>query len=197
MSSVSVILASIWSIPIASILGLRNFPGKRLLKGTFNALIGIPTVALGLFFYLLLSRSGPLGFLGALYKPEGIIIGQAVLITPIIVSFAATAIESIDPDIRNLARTLGATNTRVSITILREASGPVLQSVVAGFNRAIAELGVAMMLGGNIRYVSRVLTTTIALETAKGEIALSLALAIILLAIVYCFSIGLSFLRGE
>jgi tungstate transport system permease protein len=197
VSAVAIILASAWSIPVAMVLGLRTFPGKRFVRGVFNAFIGIPTVALGLFFYLILSKSGPLGFLGALYKPEGIIIGQAVLITPIIISFASSAIEAIDPDIRNLARTLGATESRASMTVLKEAYGPVMQAIVAGFNRAIAELGIAMMLGGNIRNVSRVLTTTIALETARGEIALSLALALILLTIVFGLSIALNIIRRE
>jgi len=197
ISGMAVVLASTWSLVIAILVGTRNFPGKRFVTGIFHAMMGIPTVTLGLFFYLILSRSGPLGYFGLLYRPEGIILGQAVLISPIIISFAISAIESVDPNLRNLARTLGASNYQTSLTIMRESSNQVLLSIVAGFNRAIAELGLAMMLGGNIRNVTRVLTTTIALETSRGEIALSIALAIILLIIVYSISLALSLLRRE
>jgi len=197
ISGTAVILASTWSLLLAILLGIRNFPGKRFVTGLFHAMIGIPTVALGLFFYLILSRSGPLGYFELLYRPEGIILGQAVLISPIIISFSISAIESVDPNLRDLARTLGASNYQTSLTIMREASNPILLSVVAAFNRAIAELGIAMMLGGNIRNVTRVLTTTIALETSRGEIALSIALAIILLIIVYSISLTLSLIRRE
>jgi len=155
----------------------------------------VPTVALGLVLYMLFSRSGPLGVFGLLYTPLAISLGQAVLITPIIVTFAASALESVDPELRDLARTLGASEMQTSLAIIREASFSVLLSVVAAFNRAIAELGIALMLGGNIRYVTRVLTTSIALETARGEIAFSLALAIVLLGIVYSVSLALNLLR--
>lgn len=189
------VLACLWSLPLAMTLGLRHFRGRRSVKGLFNALIGVPTVALGLVLYMLLSRSGPLGALGLLYSPLGISLGQAVLITPIVVTFGASALESVDPDLRDLARTLGASEMQTSMAILREASFNVLLSVVAAFNRAFAELGIAMMVGGNIRYVTRVLTTSIALETARGEIAFSLALAIILVSIVYGVSLTLNLLR--
>ena len=165
------------------------------MKGLFNALIGVPTVALGLVLYMLFSRSGPLGVFGLLYTPLGISLGQAVLITPIVVTFGASALESVDPELRDLARTLGASEMQTSMAILREASFNVLLAVVAAFNRAFAELGIALMVGGNIRYVTRVLTTSIALETAKGEIAFSLALAIILVAIVYGVSLVLNLLK--
>jgi tungstate transport system permease protein len=176
-------------------LALRNPPGKRVIKGVFNALIGVPTVALGLYLYLVLSRSGPLGYFQLLYTPYGIIIGQCVLVTPIIVSFATSALESVDPDLRTLARTLGASNIQTDTVVLREAFWGVALAIVAAFNRAFAELGVAMMLGGNIRNFTRVLTTAIALETARGDIALSIALSFILLAIVMSLSIAVSFAR--
>ncbi|MEM3047377.1 MAG: ABC transporter permease, partial [Candidatus Bathyarchaeia archaeon] len=195
VSGLATLLACLWSLPFAMILGLRSFKGKGFVKGVFNALIGVPTVALGLVLYMLFSRSGPLGVFGLLYTPVAISIGQAVLVTPIIVTFGTSALESVNPELRDLARTLGASELQTSLAVLREASFNVLLAVVAAFNRAFAELGIAMMVGGNIRYVTRVLTTSIALETARGEVAFSLALAIVLVAIVYGVSLALNLLR--
>ncbi len=185
VSVLSTALAASWSIPVALLLGLKDFRGKRFVKGGFNALLGVPTVALGLLFFLLLSRSGPFGILHLLFTTTGMSIGQSVLVTPIVISFATNAIESTETDLKDLARTLGASETKVAFTIARESISGITLSVVAAFNRAFAELGVVMMVGGNIRNVTRVLTTAIALETARGEIAFSIALAIILLLIVY------------
>ncbi len=195
VSVLSTVLASVWSVPIALLIGLKNFPGKRILKAIFQGLLGVPTVALGLFFFLLLSRSGPVGFLSLLFTVNGMIIGQSALIAPIVISFTTSAIESTDVEIRDLARTLGASELVVAFTIARESMSGILLAIVAAFSRAIAELGVVMMVGGNIRNVTRVLTTAIALETARGEIAFSIALAIILLFIVYLVTFLVNFVR--
>lgn len=195
VSGSATLLASVWSIPISVALALRRFHGKRIAKGLFNALIAFPTVALGLFLYLLLSRTGPLGYLQLLYTPWGIMAGQSVLVTPIVVSFSTSALESVDPELRSLARTLGASDMQTYVVIIKEASWGVLLAVIAAFNRAFAELGVAMMLGGNIRNLTRVLTTSIALETTRGDIALSIALTIILLAIAMSLSIAINLAR--
>jgi len=195
ISGLATAMATLWSLPIAVVLGLKNIPGKRFIRASFNAFLGIPTVVLGLVLFLLLSRSGPLGMFGLLFTPLVISIGQAILITPIIVSFITSAIESINLELRDLARTLGSTEVQASTAILREASGGVTLAIIAGFNRAFAELGVAMMLGGNIHGLTRILTTAIALETARGEIAFSIALGIILVSIVYALSIILNYLR--
>jgi tungstate transport system permease protein len=195
VSGLAVVLATLWSIPIATVLGLKTFRGRKFIRGSFSAFIGIPTVVLGLIFYLIFSRSGPLGFFGLLYTPLLISIGQAVLITPILISFITSAIEAIDMDLRDLARTLGSTEIQASLSILREASGGVILAILAGFNRAFAELGVAMMVGGNMYNRTRVLTTAIALETGKAEIAQSIALGVILVGIVYVLNITISYLR--
>ena len=195
VSGLAVAMATLWSLPTATILGLKNFRGKRFIKGSFNAFIGFPTVVLGLILFLMFSRSGPLGTFQLLYTPLIISIGQAILITPILVSFITSAVESIDMDIRELARTLGSTEIQASVAILREASGGVILAVLAAFNRAFAELGVAMMVGGNIYGKTRVLTTAIALETNRGEIAFSIALGVILLTIVYTLNIAINYLR--
>jgi len=195
VSGTATFFSALWGVPIGMILGLKKFRGKTVLKSLFNALLGIPTVALGLILYLFLSRSGPLGFLQILYTPFGIIIGQAILITPITVSFVTSAIESVDPEIRDLARTLGASETGASLAVLGESSSGFVLAIIASFNRAIAELGVALMIGGNIRGITRVLTTTIALETTRGEVVLAIALAIILLTIVSVVSLSINLIR--
>jgi tungstate transport system permease protein len=195
VSGLATAMATLWSLPIAVVLGLKNIPGKRFIRASFNAFLGIPTVVLGLILFLLLSRSGPLGMFGLLFTPLAISIGQAILITPIIVSFIISAIESIDLELRELARTLGSTEIQASTAILQEAAGGVTLAIIAAFNRAFSELGVAMMLGGNIYGLTRLLTTAIALETARGEIAFSIALGVILVSIVYTLSIILNYLR--
>jgi tungstate transport system permease protein len=185
VSGIATILSCLWSLPIGVLIGLGSFKGRFILKNIFSSLIGFPTVALGLVLYLILSKSGPLGMFRLLYTPTAIIIGQAILITPIIVSFVASAIQSVDQEIMLLAKTLGASDLEASIVMLKESLKGVILAISASFSRAIAELGVALMLGGNIKGLTRVFTTAIALETAKGEIALSIALTIILLAIVF------------
>jgi tungstate transport system permease protein len=184
VSGFATILASFWSVSLGVALGLGRFRGRTLLRGAFNALMGVPAVAIGLLFYLILSRSGPLGGFQLLYTPAAIIFGQSTLITPILVSLVAAAVEAVDPEIKTLALTLGASETTANITVLREALGGIILSLSASFNRAIAELGVALMVGGNIRGATRVLTTVIALETGRGEISLGIALTFVLLGIV-------------
>ena len=188
-SGVATILAVLWSIPIAMLLTLKDFPGKSIVKGFFTAMIGLPTVALGLFLFLTFSKAGPLGFLGLLYTPGAIMLGEAILITPLIVSIGVSAIEAVDPEMFNLAKTLGANSSQASVTIMREALSGILFSNIAGFNRAIAELGVALMVGGNIVgagvHSTDVLTTNISTLTARGEFATAIALAIILLLLVF------------
>lgn len=195
VSASATMLSALWGLPIATILGLRKFRLRFLAKGFFNALLGIPTVALGLVLYLFFSNSGPIGFLRLLYSPTAMIIGQAILITPITISFVAGAIESADPEIKQLAKTLGATETEATIAVLKESIDGIILAITASFNRAIAELGVVLMIGGNIVGLTNVLTTTIALETNKGNIELSIALAIILLLIVSIVSISVNLLQ--
>lgn len=185
VSGAATLLAALWGLPAGIYLGLKRFHARSIVKGFFNAMLGMPTVSLALILYLTFSRAGPLGFLHLLYTPLAIIIGQAILITPITVSFVTNTIESVDPEIRDLARTLGASETQASVAVLRESISGVFLAIIASFNRAIAELGVALMLGGNIRGVTRILTTSIALETTRGELVLGIALTIILLSIVF------------
>lgn len=188
ISGTATLLSVLWSLPLGIIVGMKTFPGKQLVKGIFNALLGMPTVALGLVLYLLFSRSGALGFLHLFPTPQAIIIGQAILITPIIVSLTASAVESVDPVIKDLAKTLGASEIEASLAVLRESRGGVILAVIASFNRALAELGIALAVGANIRGKTQVLTTVIAMEVNRGEITYSIALMVILLAIVFSIS---------
>jgi tungstate transport system permease protein len=188
-------LACFWGLPLGIGLGLKKFHGRSFVKVFFSAMMGMPTVSLGLFLYLIFSRSGPLGFLHLLYTPLAIMFGQAVLITPIIVSFVSNTVESVDPEIRDLAKTLGASETQVSIAILNESRRGIILSVISSFNRAISELGVALMIGGNLRGLTRVLTTTIALSTTKAEITMGISLTIILLITVFALNFLVNFIQ--
>jgi len=185
VSSAATLFAVLWGIPIALFLGTKNFRGRFFVKSFFNTMIGVPTVGLGLILFLIFSKAGPLGMLRLLYTPTAIIIGEAILILPIIVTFATTAIESVDPEIMSLAKTLGASEDQASFAVLKEALNGIVIAGIASFNRAVAELGIALMVGGNIAGWTEVLTTTISNETAKGNIELSIALGMILLALVF------------
>jgi tungstate transport system permease protein len=195
-SGIATILAVLWATPIAMLLSLKNFPGKSIVKGFFTAMIGMPTVALGLFLWLTLSKTGPLGFLGLLYTPGAIILGEALLVAPLIVSIATNAIEAVDSEMMNLARTLGASESQALTAVLKEAINGIIFSNVAGFNRAIAELGVALMVGGNLAGFTDVLTTDISTFNARADFASAIALAIILLLIVFGINIMIIIARN-
>jgi tungstate transport system permease protein len=184
VSGVGTLLACTWSIPIAVVLGLYSFRGNWVIKGIFNALIGVPTVALGLLLYLLLSKQGEFGFLGLLYTVNGIAVGQALLLTPIIVSFTSSALAAADVQIRDLAKTLGASSLRTNLAVMQETIWSMVLAITAAFNRGFGELGIAMIVGGNIFEETRVLTTSIAVETNLGQFDVAMAYGIILMAIV-------------
>ena len=184
VSGVGTLLACTWSIPIAVVLGLYSFRGNWVVKGVFNALIGVPTVALGLLLYLVLSKQGEFGFLGLLYTVNGIAVGQALLLTPIIVSFTSSALAAADVQMRDLAKTLGASSLRTNLAVMRETVWSMVLAITAAFNRGFGELGIAMIVGGNIFEETRVLTTSIAVETNLGQFDVAMAYGIILMAIV-------------
>ncbi|MCJ7742681.1 MAG: ABC transporter permease [Methanoregula sp.] len=183
VSLCATILAAGITIPLGGFIHFHEFRGKQALITLIQTLYSIPTVIVGLLVYFLLSRSGPLGFLGLLYSPEGMILGQAVLIMPIILGLVITALSGISRNIRDTIVSLGATEFQGILEIIREARFAIVGGVILGFGRAISEVGVAMMIGGNIRGETRVLTTAIMLGTGMGEFSLAFALGIILLAI--------------
>ena len=197
-SGTAVILAILWGTPIAMLLALNEFRGKTIIKTVVNTLIGLPTVVLGLILFLAFSRGGPLGFLGLLYTPGAIILGQALLVTSILVSIGVSAIESVDPEIMNLSKTLGASDSQAQVAVLREALNGVILSDIASFNRAIGELGVVLLVGGNIAGGGNrtdVLTTAISRDTQLGDIGLAVALGVLLVIILFTINIIVVALR--
>lgn len=186
-------IAAVLGIPLAYFVATREFKGKGALLTLFNTLMALPTVVVGLFCYSFLSRKGPLGFLDLLFTPSGIIIGDVILAFPLIVGLTIAAVHSVDPRARMTAASLGASPRQASITILAEARFGLMAALFNGFGRVVAEVGSAMMLGGNIRGYTRTITTAIALETSKGEFAFGMALGIILLTV--ALSVNLTFRR--
>lgn len=176
-------LAATISIPLGGLIHFYEFRGKRAVIVLIQTLYSIPTVVVGLLLYLMLSRSGPLGMFGLLFTPEGMILGQTVLIIPIITGLVIAALGGIDRNISDTLISLGATGIQTIMQVVREARLAILSAVVLGFGRAISEVGVAMMIGGNIRGETRVLTTAIALQTGIGDFPFSIALGLILLLI--------------
>ncbi len=192
ISLTSALLASLMCIPLASLIHFHTFRGKRILVSVIQTFFSIPTVAIGLFVFVLFSRAGPLGGTNLLFTPTVMVIGQMILITPILLGLTISALRGVDKAIRDTALSLGASNFQTMMAILREARYAVVAAVTMGFGRAISEVGIALIVGGNIRGFTRVMTTAISLETSKGELELSIALAIILLALALIVNIVLN-----
>jgi len=191
VSGTALVAAAVIGLPLSALLGFRKFPLKGLIISLLNTFMGLPPVVVGLFVYLLLSRSGPLGFMGLLYTPSAMVIAQTILAFPIVASLCYSAIVSVDPIIRQASMTLGATPFQISVTIINEARYGIMSGIIAAFGRVMAEVGAILIVGGNIAGYTRVMTTTIALETDKGNFELALALGIILLAISLSINLGL------
>ena len=181
VSGLAVIIGAVLSIPCGATIALRDFRGKRFLMSIINTLMGLPPVVVGLLVYLLLSTSGPLGPFQLLYTPTAMIIAQLIMVIPIIIGVTASAVSAVDKGIREKALSMGATGWQLTLTILREAKIGLLTAVIVSFGAAISEVGAVMIVGGNIRWVTRVLTTAIVFETELGEFGIALALGIILL----------------
>ncbi len=195
VSFASVVLATLLGVPLGFLVGVGRFRGRRALALLLNTLMALPTVVVGLFVFGLISRRGPLGSLDLLYSPWAMILGQAVLATPIIASLTLVAVEGADPRIAETALTLGASRCRAARAVLFETRLALLAAVAAGFGRVFAEVGVSMMLGGNIRWYTRNITTAIALQSSMGEFALGLALGLILLVIAFAVNLGVQLMR--
>ena len=194
-SSCAILIASLIGIPVGLWLGINRFRGRRLIVTLLNTLMALPTVVVGLVLFGLFSRQGPVGSLGLLFTPWAMIAGQTVLATPIVANLVLSAVNGADQRILNTALTLGATRFQAGIKLLKEIRFGVMAAVITGFGRVIAEVGVAMMLGGNIRGSTRTMTTAIALETSKGEFAFGLALGIVLLCVALIVNLFLNLLQ--
>ncbi|MEM8575020.1 MAG: ABC transporter permease [Pseudomonadota bacterium] len=185
VSLTAVVIASVLGFAIGGALAVYRFPGRSVVSAVLSALMGLPPVVAGLFVYLLLSNAGPLGVLQLLYTPTAMIIAQVVLVTPIIGALTRQACEDLLEEYDEQLRSLGASPTAIVFTLLWDGRYRLITAVLAGFGRAIAEVGAVMIVGGNIDHVTRTMTTAIALETSKGNIALALALGFILLTIAF------------
>ncbi len=183
VSGLALIIATVTGLLVGAHIGFRQFPLKGMIISIMNTFMGLPPVVVGLFVYIMLSRSGPIGFMGLLYTPSAMIIAQTILAFPIVVSLCHSAIVSVDPIIKQASMTLGATPLQTSVTIIKEARYGIMSGIIAAFGRVMAEVGAILIVGGNIAGYTRVMTTTIALETDKGNFELAIALGIILLTI--------------
>ena len=195
VSIIAIILASFIGIPVGLAIGTCRFPGKRMVITLLNTLMALPTVVVGLVCYGFLSRMGPLGHWGMLFTPWAMVLGQVILATPIIANYTLGALSAADDRIMPTALTLGASSLQSSMQLLQEIRFGAMAAIIAGFGRVIAEVGVAMMLGGNIRAYTRTMTTAIALETSKGEFAFGLALGLFLMTVALLVNMFLNLLQ--
>jgi len=195
VSLIAIVLAALTGVPAGLAIGLGRFRGRRLIITLLNTLMALPTVVVGLVVYGFISRQGPLGSMGLLFTPTAMILGQVILATPIVAHYTLGAMSAADQRIMATALTLGASPFQGALQLLQEIRFGVMAAVVAGFGRVIAEVGVAMMLGGNIRGYTRTMTTAIALETSKGEFAFALALGVFLMGVALVINLFLNFLQ--
>jgi tungstate transport system permease protein len=185
VSGVALAIASAVGVPLGAFLALRPVPGKEFIRLLIYTGMGLPPVVVGLFVYLLLSRSGPLGSLGWLFTPRAMIVAQVVISVPLVIGLTMAAVQGVDPDLRLQVRALGASQPQVMWTLLSEAGAGVLAAIIAAFGSIISEVGAVMLVGGNIEGSTRVLTTAIVLETRKGQFELALSLGVVLLALAF------------
>jgi tungstate transport system permease protein len=195
VSSISILVSMIMGIPLGFALGYYNFPCKRQIRAVVDTLLALPTVVVGLFVYALLTRRGPLGSLGLLFTIPGIAIAQTLLILPIVISLTATAVSNLDLRFRRTVSTLGAGRKRTALTAIYESRYGVLAAAVTAYGRVIGEVGVSMMIGGNIKWHTRTITTAIALETGKGQFAMGIALGLVLLLLAFVINWILQIVR--
>jgi len=191
----AVAIATLLGFAVGGVLAVYRFPGRGAVAALLNALMGLPPVVAGLIVYLLLSNAGPLGVLQLLYTPGAMIIAQVILITPIVAALTRQTCEDLLDEYRDQLRSLGASSAEMVTTLLWDGRYRLITAVLAGFGRAIAEVGAVMIVGGNIDHVTRTMTTAIALETSKGNITLALALGMILLAIAVVVNVALMGIR--
>lgn len=184
VSLTAVVLASLFGMPIGALVALARFPGRALVVTLLNALMGLPPVVAGLFVYLMLSRAGPLGELGLLFTPTAMVIAQTLLVVPIVAALTRQTIADLNDEYAEQLRSLRVGRAATVATLLWEGRFSLLTALLAGFGRAVAEVGAVIIVGGNINHVTRVMTTTIALETSKGDLGLALGLGFVLLLLV-------------
>jgi len=197
VSGVALGYSTLIGIPLGAFLALKRFYGRRLIMALLYTGMGFPPVVIGLFVYLMLSRSGPIGALGWLFTPRAIIVAQTIISFPLVAGFTMAAVLGVDPNLRRQLISLGATGLQATLAILAEARIGVIVSVIAGFGSVISEVGAVILVGGNIEGKTRTLTTAIVLETRKGNFDLAMALGIILLIISFLVNLAMIRLQGR
>jgi tungstate transport system permease protein len=195
VSGTATVAALAAGIPIGVVLALTRFPGRSLLVAAVNAGMGLPPVVVGLFVSILLWRSGPLGALEALYTPAALVIAQAVIATPLVTGITLAAVQNVPASFRLQLLALGASRAQMVMVVLREARLPMLAAVMAGFGAVISEIGASLMVGGNIKGQTRTLTTAMVLETSKGNFEAAIALALLLLVLVFAVNWALTWIQ--
>jgi len=195
VSGTAVLIGALLGVPSGATVGLKEFFGKRFLMSVINTLMGLPPVVVGLLVYLLLSTSGPLGVFQLLYSPEAMIIAQLIMVIPIVMGVTISSVSSVSKAIREKALSLGATNWQMTLKVLKEARLGILTALIVSFGAAISEVGAVMIVGGNIRWATRVLTTAIVFETELGEFGLAIALGLILLLLAFVINWVLTYLQ--
>lgn len=196
VSLTAVAVACLIGLPIGASLAIAQFPGRHFLIVTISALMGLPPVVVGLIIYLFLSNTGPLGWLELLYSPSAMIIAQTILVAPIVAALSRQVIEDLNAEYAEQFRSLSVSLQTAIITLLWDARHSLATVALAGFGRAIAEVGAVIIVGGNIDHLTRVMTTAIALETSKGNLDLALALGLILIVIALAVNASVTILRG-
>ncbi|MBW2178132.1 MAG: ABC transporter permease [Deltaproteobacteria bacterium] len=195
VSSYSICCSLIAGIPLGFCLGYFDFRGKKSVRTVVDTLMALPTVFIGLIVYAFLTRRGPLGDFSLLFTLPGIAIGQTILALPIVIGLSATAVESTDKKLRTAIISMGANRQQLFMSSLWEARHGLLAGAIAAYGRVMTEVGISMMVGGNIKWHTRTITTAIALETNKGQFGMGVALGLVLLTIAFCVNVSVSFLR--
>ncbi|HXE56874.1 MAG TPA: ABC transporter permease [Gemmatimonadales bacterium] len=195
LSGLATLLSLVAGIPLGALLGLGQFPGRRVLLGLVNSGMGLPPVVVGLFVSIALWRSGPLGFLELLYTPWAIVLAQFVIALPVVAGLTAAALQQLDPRLPLQLLGLGASRVQALLRLLREARRSLLAAVMAGFGAVISEVGASMMVGGNLLHRTRLLTTATVLETTKGNFDVAIALSVILLALTFAVAMALTLVQ--
>ncbi|MDD2574353.1 MAG: ABC transporter permease [Firmicutes bacterium] len=196
VSFISVVISMVISVPAGIVIGMKEFPLRKAVIMIINTLMGLPPVIAGLFVYLFLSRSGPLGYLGILHSPKAMIIAQVLLIVPIITGITMAAVKDRGTLVKNTAYTLGAERMQMLWILIKEFRTSIGSSLIAGYGRAISEVGAVMLVGGNIKGYTRVMTTAIVLETNMGNFDQAIAIGIVLLILFFLINIILQRVQG-
>ncbi|MEQ6376526.1 ABC transporter permease [Bacillaceae bacterium S4-13-56] len=195
VSGIATLISLLIGVPSGLVLAWVQFPGRKIIMSIVNMAMGFPPVVVGLWVFILLARNGPLGFMELLFTPTAIIIAQAIIASPVIMGLTAAAMMSIDKEMRYQVKALGASKLQGIWLLLKEARFSILAAIIAGFGAVISEVGASMMVGGNIKGYTRVLTTATVMETSKGNTALAIGISVILLTITYLITSGLTALQ--